>query len=144
MIEEVQEEFNEDYLYYNRNSGQFYEPERVEKKLWYLHHIKKIVLGRVQSGQNDFWIWGTGKVSRSVKEILEIFFPMIKIKGFIDSYKTGEHLGYSIEKPDYLLKNERTIIFVAVTAGQDEIIETLERAGKMCHRDYFILAYRAW
>ena len=86
----------------------------------------------------------TGKASRTVKEILDVFFPEISISGFLDSRQTGQFDNYKIYKPENVLQKENTVIFVAEVKDQDEIIKQLENNNFIYNRNYFILSNRMW
>ena len=126
-----------------RNKERFTAPNKVLQKLWYLYHIKNIVNGANENGKN-FFVWGTGKYGKSVKEILEVFFPQLHISGFIDSKRSGKFYEYEIFSPNEIVLKKNVVIFVAAVNGQSEMIEKLEAADKYFNRDYFILSARIW
>ena len=77
------------------NKMRFTDPEKVAQKLWYLYHITDIVNEANKSGK-EFFVWGTGKYGKSVKEMLEFFLPQLHISGFIDTKKSGKFYEYKI------------------------------------------------
>jgi len=128
---------------FQENKEHFTDSGKVLQKIWYLYHIKNMFQDKFAE-QRDFYIWGAGLYGISAKEMLEMFLPEIHLKGFLDSNKTGEFLGYKIYKPNEILRRENVIIFVAVWNGQDKVIEQLNEAKKVFNKDCFILTTRIW
>lgn len=140
QIAEIRRKFTDIITIYKNNIHKFSGQEAVRRKLWYLYHIRD----RVMKENTKCYIWGTGGHAVRVKEMLNVFFPEIEVKGFIDSYREGYFLDYVIEKPEKVIGFVECIVFVAAVNGQQEIITELEATGKECNRDYFILAPRVW
>ena len=84
--------------------------EFTRKHLWYLWHIKRLV---VQEGYKTARIWGAGLIGRYAVEWCKLLG--IKPLGFVDSYKTGEYLGLPILKPDRDDAFSSDIILVAIS-----------------------------
>ena len=143
-IEDIKKIFSEVIGQYKDKYDFFTKPESVRLRLWYIHHIKKIVNGLVKDYSNKFYIWGTGKYAIVVNEILNIFFPELKLNGFIDTYKEGKFCGLEVFQPDDLLMDSHNIIFVGVVKGQQEVIQVLERNCREYNRNYFLFATRGW
>lgn len=143
MIKDIREAFFAWKKIYYQNYDCFSEPQKVSKKIWYLFHAKEYIESAVQ-GNVRVYVWGTGKASRTVKEILDVFFPEISISGFLDSRQTGQFDNYKIYKPENVLQKENTVIFVAEVKDQDEIIKQLENNNFIYNRNYFILSNRMW
>lgn len=119
-------------------------PYEVAAKLYYLYHVTDII-NSANEANKSFFIWGTGHYGTEVKEMLEVFFPQICIDGFIDSKKRGDFWNYKIYRPEEIIHEKETIIFVAALNGQGKIIEKLEiSGGKIFNKDYFILSPRNW
>lgn len=143
-IKKVKEEFLDIINNFNDKFSFFTSPEKVQLKLWYIYHIKNIVDDLVDCNEAEFFVWGTGKYAINVMEILDVFFPTLKVSGFVDSYKQGKFLELEISMPDVILQKKNSIIFVGVVNGQEEVIQTLEDYCRECNKDYFILAPRRW
>ena len=135
--------FGEVLCCYRKNIKKFSDYKMVRKKLWYIYHIKEVIMQRLGGGREDIYIWGTGRLSTGVMEIVEVFFEELQIKGFIDTYKQGEFCGHPIFSPESILQKEG-IIFVGTVNGQEEIIEVLKNNYKQSNRDYFVLVPRIW
>ena len=121
----------------------FSDPVKIAMKLWYLHHIKELI-DHANSKKYEFYIWGTGRYGTVVKEMVDVFFPGILLKGFLDSRKTGMYLGYKIYDPKEALPRKDIIVFLAAVNGQEQIVEKLEKNNLVCNKDYFILSARRW
>lgn len=121
----------------------FSEKQNVALKLWYLYYIEPEIQNACKR-EVEFYIWGTGKYGKVVKEIVEIFLENIHISGFIDSYKDGKFGKYEIYKPDSVLEKKNAVIFLAIANGQNEIIELLNERHMKFNKDFFILAPRKW
>lgn len=140
----VREQFTDTLYTYERNKELFTNNKFVEQKLWYIYHIKDILSEKKKNRELKYYIWGTGKYAVYVKEIIEVFFPDIMIKGYIDTYRQGYFMERKIWSPECIIKEENSIIFIGAIHGQFEMIEQLENNGKSCNNDYFILALRNW
>lgn len=141
--EDLMHIFGEILSLYKENSMKFSNYKIVQRKLWYIYHIKKMFMKSLSDREKKIYIWGTGKVSIVVKEMVETFFEELQVDGFIDTYKQGEHLGYPIYSPQSII-NKDSIIFIGTINGQEEIIEVLKKGNKKNNRDYFVLAPRIW
>lgn len=117
--------------------------DAIAQKLWYLYHIKRVVLAAVER-ESRFYIWGTGKYGTAVKEMIEVFLPEVCLAGFIDTRRTGSFCGYDIYPVNEILHRDNAIVFVAVFNGQNDVTEELEKAGFVFNKDYFILSARRW
>lgn len=121
----------------------FDRPGDVAAKLWYICHIMDAITDAAAQGK-EFYIWGAGMWGISVKQMAEAFFPEARIKGFLDSEKSGAYCGYAVYHPDEALRRDDAVILVAAVNGQDEMREKLEMMDKRFNRDYFIMAARLW
>lgn len=130
----------EKYLKYEKS---FQHPEFIRKKLWYIYHMNIVAESQLWQ-RKRIYIWGTGKLSHCVVEMWNIFFEDMKIESFIDSYKQGEYLGYSVKKPEEVIYDADTIILVALSNGADEVMERLKQASRTYGKDYFLLVPRRW
>ena len=90
------------------------------------------------------YIWGTGKLAKVTKEILDIFCPQIKLNGFISSSIQGKCMEYPIYMPDRIFEDAESVTFIAAKNSQKEIIRLLEEKGKEFNKDYFLLVPRVW
>lgn len=121
----------------------FDQPGDVSIKLWYMCYVMDAIIDAAAQGK-EIYIWGAGRYGISVKQMAEAFFPKVRIKGFLDSGKSGTYCGYAVCHPDEVLLRDDAVILVAVLNGQNEIIEKLKMMEKRFNRDYFILAARWW
>lgn len=128
---------------FQENKERFTDSDKVLYKLWYLHHLKNVLQDKLAENR-DFYIWGAGLYGTTVKEMLEVYLPEIHLRGFLDSKKTGEFLGYQIYHPNEILQEENSIIFIAVWNGQDKVLKQLNEAKKVLNKDSFILTSRVW
>ncbi len=128
---------------YCKHKKVFSDPEKVQRKLWYLYHIQNRIREQI-AGRRDFYIWGTGKYGKVVYEMAAVYFEDMEISGFIDSFKTGQYMEKPIYKPEKVLGNKKSIVLVATVNGQSEIIEQLEENNKKYIEDYYILSQRWW
>ena len=142
-IEEIKNQFEEEIEIYKNNLNRFSEPFKVAIKLWYLHYIKQNIQRSIES-QCQFYIWGTGRASVAVNDIINVFFPKIQIKGYIDSNKEGTYNNIIIYKPNEVIPHQKTIIFIAAVNGQDDMIDMLNQNGMVYNKDYYILSPRRW
>lgn len=142
-IDFLKKSFEEIINRYFQNKNSFSDPQKVQRKLWYLYHIQSQIKKQIAEGKR-FYIWGTGKYGRCVYESVTVFFEDIEISGFIDSYKAGQYMGKAIYKPEEVFQNDENIVLVATVNGQTEIIEQLEQNHRKYIDDYYILSQRLW
>lgn len=140
-IQEVKGTFADIINLYYEHREFFSNPKAVKVKLWYIHYISQIISDIPLEGV-AIYIWGTGKIAVAVIEILEVFFPTLKLTGFIDTYKKGQFRNKEI----HILEDtpEDSIVFIGTINGQEEIVRTLSEHGRIYNRNYFILAPRRW
>lgn len=143
VISDIKDTFKEWLDLYRKNIRRFSVPQHIAKKIWFLYFIKNDILYAIER-RADFYIWGAGKYGKSVKEMLDLYIPELTISGFIDSQKEGEYIGCRIFNPEKILKENNKIIFIALMAGQEEILEQLESAGMKYNKEYFVLSDRVW
>lgn len=143
-IEDIKENFSNIIRQYYDKYNTFTNPKSVQLKLWYIYHIMHIVGGLVKDKRNRFYIWGTGKYAVVAKEILDVFFPEVRLNGFIDTYKQGSFCGLEIFRPDDLLKDSQNIVFVGIVKEQREVLQVLEEHCREYNKNYFNLAFRRW
>lgn len=144
LINEVREKFDDMVSFYNSKYTCFSKPEYIERKLWYLYHVKDAIQEKIKDSSKSFYIWGTGLYGQNVSEMVKVFFPEMIIDGYIDTYREGEFLGKKVYKPKDIISDKNKIIMIAVLNGQYEILKQLEQNGKRCNKDYFILSARRW
>ncbi len=143
-IEDTKREFSEIIEHYNDRYDYFTKPKSVRLRLWYIYHIKYAIDNLIKDYRNSFYIWGTGKYAIVAKEILDVFFPDLRLNGFIDTYKEGRYCGLEIFQPDDLLRDNQNIVFVGIEKAQEEVIQVLEKHSRECNKNYFLLAPRRW
>lgn len=143
-VENVQEMFSEFVKRYESKYDVFTHPDMVRLKLWYLFHIKEIVERAAAEGEKEFYLWGAGRLAKTVKAMMEVFFPFLPVEGFIDNHKQGDLFGLPIYNADKILEQKNTIIFVGLTNGQEDVLQILQKHGKVYNQDYFVLTPRIW
>lgn len=141
---DVKKKFSDIIRRYDDKYDYFTKPKSVRLRLWYIYHIKYIIDNLIKDYRNSFYIWGTGKYAIVAKEILEVFFPDLRLDGFIDGYKEGGFCGLEIFRPDDLLRDNQNVVFVGIEKGQEEVIQVLKKLNRECNKDYFLLAPRRW
>ena len=106
------------------------------KHVWLLYHIFEKLKTRTN---REIYIWGAGvngKVALEWCEILEH-----NVKGYIDTYKEGEYLGYNIMRPTEVEYDKDCLILVSI-ANFDvcrTIIEYLNSKGMKRNINYFLM-----
>ncbi len=143
-IEDIREKFSDLWKLYHNNSDIFAHPDVVRLKLWYIYHIKGILEKSVSEHSRNVFIWGAGRLAKTMIAIIKIFFPFLKLRGFIDHYKQGGLFELPVFSPEEILQGRDHIIFVGITNGQEEVLETLEGYSRIYNRDYFVLSPRIW
>lgn len=141
-ISDVQKEFNGILTLYKQSQLQLMNPDPEANMLWYFFHAMQKL--KFLPSDSRFYIWGAGKRGLYAKENLEVFFPFIHLTGFVDSKKEGTVGEYAIYKPENVLSDEKSVIGIAVINGQWDIIDVLEKCGKICNKTYFFLVPRLW
>ena len=142
-IEDIREQFQKEIITFERNQHKFQNPPKVALKLWYLHYIKDNIHKNVVD-QCHFYIWGTGKASNAVDDIVTTFFPEVHIKGYVDSRKKGIHNDLPVYKPEQVIHNSKSVIIIAAVNGQYDMIDLLDKSGKIYNEDYYIFSLRRW
>lgn len=87
----------------------------------------------------DAYIWGAGRCGKVAKQIIEILFPEIKVKAYIDSIKTGEYCEIPVFHPDQISAGSAVYIFIGFMAGKEEVIDYLDKKGFEYNKDVWIL-----
>lgn len=141
-ISDVKSIFSDILNLYEKNFKNFTNTAMTARMLWYFLHVAPIIQKLPADAQ--FYIWGAGKYGVCALENLKVFFSFIQLTAFIDSKKEGVFEGFPIEKPEVILADERSIIFIGAVDGQWNIIDTLEKYGKICHESFFFLVPRDW
>lgn len=142
-IEDLKEEFKETIDCFLKYRDQFTDEAFIKMNLWKIHFVV-LCLKRTGLNKNQgFYIWGTGKLGGYYKEIIEIFAPDIRISGFIDSYKTGDYMGYQIVPPKDILRGPKKTLLLGVFRAE-EIIETLRKSDYRYGTDYFKFEQIPW
>ncbi len=143
-VDDMKEKFSELIKLYYTNSNVFIHPDKVRLKLWYIYHIKEILEKWTSEYNNNVYIWGAGRLAKTVKAVIEIFFPFLKIRGFIDNKRQGNLFDLPVYCPQNILQESNNIIFVGITNGQEEVLQILQRSSKIYNQNYFVLAPRVW
>lgn len=142
-IHEIGEQFNEEIHIYENHLREFRDSRKVAIKLWYLHYVKSNIYSNINDGCS-FYIWGTGKESGIVDDIVSVFFPEVFINGYIDSYRSGIHNKLPVYQPDQIIQDPNSVIFIAAINSQNEMVDFLNQNGKTYNKDYYILSRRRW
>lgn len=87
----------------------------------------------------DAYIWGAGKYGKFAKQIIEVLFPKIKVKAYIDSMKTGEYCGIPVFRPDQVKMESVSYIFIGFGNGRKAVIDYLDKMGFVYNKDVWIL-----
>jgi glycosyltransferase involved in cell wall biosynthesis len=109
--------------------------EKVKKTIWFLYHIRKIV---VDNNYKTAVIWGAGNMGSVALEYCKIL--LLHIIGIIDSYKTGEIGGFAISKPSRELLGKADVVFLAMVDMNacEENSQFIEETGKIRNVNYFL------
>lgn len=75
------------------------------------------------------YIWGAGKYGSMAYDFLSHCIQNIEILGFLDKYKEGSYLGYSIINPRNIIYNKDTHVFLAFAGDVWSAINSLKRKG---------------
>lgn len=142
LIGDVRKRFTPIIMEYECKREMLSEPELCQRKLWYIYHIRELLLKQAACGKRKIYIWGTGKYGKRVKEIIDVFWDTLELEGFLDTYKTGEFLGAEIYSPYSVLDKQDALILIAAVNGQGDMIRLLEEKHKEYCEDYFILSPR--
>ncbi|SMP67515.1 glycosyltransferase family 2 protein [Anoxynatronum buryatiense] len=78
--------------------------------------------------KKDCYIWGTGAGGTLTADSLKRVVKGVRIKGFIDTYKTGTFLSKKIYSPKTAVDNT-SFIFIATTKGKVEVEDFLKDNG---------------
>lgn len=143
-IEDIREIFFNLIKRYENKREVFLSHELVSGKLWYIYHIKDILKKQMKEGKKTAYIWGAGRMAKTVKAMVEVFFPFLELEGFIDSYRQGKLLDLPVYHPGNILKREDVIFFVGLVNGQEEVLHILQGYSKIYDQDHFVLASRVW
>lgn len=142
-IENLKEEFRETIDCFWKYRDKFTDEAFIKMNLWKIHFVVLCLKRKELNKNQGFYIWGTGKLGGYYKEIVEIFAPDIRISGFIDSYKTGDYMGYQIVPPEDILKGSKKTILIGVFRAEG-IIETLRKSDYRYGTDYFKFEQIPW
>ncbi|MBR1702193.1 MAG: glycosyltransferase family 4 protein [Lachnospiraceae bacterium] len=142
-ITEVLRQYSPIIDFFKQNRNLFSEERQVALKLWYICSINDKINKAILQ-KKAFYVWGTGKLSRSVLEMLSAFWDNIVVKGMIDSNRQGTYDKYIIYRPEEVLSQENIIVILALYNGQWDVVSVLEKYQKVYLEDYFILTARAW
>lgn len=142
-IREIREQFDEIICQYKECEDKFIYPKLMKTKLWYIYHMREVLAEATKKGKK-IYIWGTGKVGLHALQVMKMFCSDIPIEGYVDSYKEGDCEGYEIFKPDFVLKNQETVVLPALMNGFEEVVAKLKQTGKIYGQEYFQLIIREW
>lgn len=142
-INDVIDRFYTSIGYFKNNITQFTNVREASLKLWYMEYIRDEINQAIDSSK-EFYVWGTGKLSKTVLEIISVFYDKIVIKGMIDSNRQGVYEKHKIYHPEEILSRKNVVVFVALYNGQWDVISILDKYQKKYLVDYFILSQRAW
>lgn len=105
------------------------------RNIWFLYHIITILENK------KIVIWGAGFWGSIALEWLKLLQGKFEFIGFIDTNKSGEYLNYPIllSKEEVILECDIVLVAVADTQARLEIINYLEKYGKVRNKNYFML-----
>lgn len=110
----------------------------TQRSIWLLYHIHQI---NYAVPFKKIVIWGAGFFGEIALEWLEVLGCRDKLAGYVDTYKVGNYLGYSIlEDREQMLKSS-DMVLLAIGDGKSRLenMEYLERLGKRRNKDYFVM-----
>ena len=110
----------------------------TQSNLWFLYHISTI--NTVRPFQRIV-IWGAGFFGKIALEWLEILACRNKLIGYVDIYKKGMYLGYSIleDKEQVLKSSDMILLAIGDVESCLENMRYLEQIGKKRNKDYFMM-----
>lgn len=117
------------------------EKKEMTNIIWFLYHV---FLKINQKDNKKVAIWGAGFWGSRVLEWIRIWGEGTEFVGFIDTNKEGIYLGYPIVQNKEKILAVCGTIFIAVENREAilEIMDYLDRYGKIRNKDYF-LAYNS-
>lgn len=127
---------------YNEYIDLILDPVFTSYKLWYLYYAEKILTK--DFGAKKIYLWGTDWTTIIITEMLAVFIPQLEIEGYIGCSQETMFLGKTVCSADVVLKEEGTMILIATESGQELIEKMLDKHGKICGRDYLMMAIRIW
>lgn len=125
-ISEVQETFQKLLPFWNGHDG------IVKKDLYYTFLKKKLEKG-------DAYLWGAGKCGKIALELIEILFPQINVKAFLDTNKSGQYCGKPIFLPDILQDIKVKYVFICFISQYEEAVAHLRKLGFSFNINCFLL-----
>ncbi|MCI8392283.1 MAG: glycosyltransferase family 4 protein [Roseburia sp.] len=110
--------------------------DALGNRIWFFYHV---CMSLREKEKQELLIWGAGYWGSRVLEWLQMFGMGGMLRGFIDTRKQGEYLGYPVVRKEDPAVAECGTILIAVADKKSEleIIEELEKCGKVRSRDYF-------
>ena len=84
----------------------------------------------------SIYIYGSGSMGKSFLESIKTFRDDINILGFIDSFQSGENLGYSVIKIDEFNNNKQVYDHVIICSSftfWNEMVNKLDENGINCY-----------
>ena len=142
MLSGLEEKFSAILGLYKAAKNNFTKVDCAAQMLWYFFHVMPEV--KALPSDSKIYIWGAGKYGLYAKENLKAFFPFLTLSSYIDSKHDGMLEGISIRRPETILADEKSIVFIGLINGQWDVISILESYGKVCHKTYFFLVQRSW
>lgn len=140
QVEQLWEKYGPYIKLFKENEHKFKRAQMMKRIIWLIPSMKEKM---EKNSHKELVIWGAGTYGAEAKVLVDIFFPEWKLLFFLDNNKTGDYLGVRIARPERQYW-ENDIVWIANVAGQNEIIERLEVAGKAYQKDFFIVAPRIW
>lgn len=130
LVSNMNDAINSIKMFYDKQTIKY---EYTKKHMWYLYYLSLL------KKKQDAWIWGAGKMGQYALEWIQLLGW--NVKGYIDTNKEGNYLGYSVIKPNEMELEKNDIVFVAVADFEalTSITKFLEK--KRMHRniDYFLV-----
>lgn len=142
-ISDLRDKFLDFIDCFTKNEDQFGDSSFVKNNLWKIYFVISS-LQKQAPEQKKCYIWGTGTFGMIYREILNVFAPDFEIAGFIDSFHTGDYLGYRIVKPGEVLSESANAFILIGVLNDSTIISELESHGYRCNVDYFEFQKKPW
>lgn len=109
---------------------------KMQNMIWLVPYIKKSIKN---NPDKKLIIWGAGIYGTEAITFAKLYFPELKINGFLDREKQGEYLGYSVKKIEEI-EWKNCLVWIAFLYGQMDAVKILLEMGLKYHKDFFFLA----
>lgn len=142
-IKDLEKDFGDFIQSFSQSQKKVTNRKAVKKNLWKMYFVIKSLRKNVLEQRRECYIWGTGTYGKWYKELLDLFVPEIRISGFIDSYKSGDCMGFQIFSAGEILSKGKPVILIGVSKSK-EIIQELKSWNYHYGVDYFKFESIPW